>query len=99
MKILRTDAPEFLDRPDCADADKVAIVSHLDRLNRALRAYHRFFAVLRPAILDVLSARTGNWQLASSSSIDMDLDLSGWQCSEPLAAPPARPRGSLAAGS
>lgn len=49
---LRTDAPEYLDLASCADAEKVAIVARLDRLNRALRAYHRFFAILRPAIAD-----------------------------------------------
>lgn len=47
---LRTDAPEFLDLPDYADAAKVDIVTRLDRLNRALHAYRRFFALLRPAI-------------------------------------------------
>lgn len=47
---LRSDAPEFLDRDDVTPAAKVEIVTHLDRLNRALRAYRRFLAVLRPGI-------------------------------------------------
>ena len=47
---LRSEAPEFLDRDDVSAADKVAIVSRLDRLNRRLHAYRRFLAVLRPGI-------------------------------------------------
>jgi SAM-dependent methyltransferase len=53
---LRTDASEFLDRPDCPAARKVDIVTRLDRVNRLLRAYPRFLAALRPGI-DAVYAR------------------------------------------
>lgn len=55
-RALRSDAPEYLDREDCPDADKVAIVAGLDRLNRRLHAYDRFLAILKP-VIDRIHAR------------------------------------------
>lgn len=73
---LRTDVAEYLDQPEVPDAAKVDIVARLDRLNRALHAYQRFFAVLRPVITAVyrrerrpvrileLASGSGNFTLA-----------------------------------
>lgn len=47
---IRTDTPEYLDRPDYAAADKVEIVARLGRLNRRAQAYWRFLRLLRPHI-------------------------------------------------
>lgn len=47
---IRTDAEEFLDRADYADAGKVRIVSQLHRFNRVVQAYWRFLSILKPYI-------------------------------------------------
>lgn len=47
---LRTDEPEFLDRSDYNDEDKVKIVAKLNRFNRVVQAYWRFLLILKPYI-------------------------------------------------
>lgn len=47
---IRTDEPEFLDRSDYNDADKVKIVAQLNRFNRTVQAYWRFLSILKPYI-------------------------------------------------
>ena len=50
---LRTDEPEYLDRPDIPDARKQDIMARLHRFNRLVFAYRRFMKALQPLIRQV----------------------------------------------
>ena len=57
-RLVRTDTVERLDRSNVSDTRKLRIVRDLDRFNRMLFSYHRFFAAIEPFVRRV-SAREG----------------------------------------
>jgi len=50
---VRTDAVEYLDRPDYPEQRKLELIRRLHRFNRAMLSYHRFLAYLRPCIRNI----------------------------------------------
>src|SRR5688500_3469227 len=57
-RALRTDAVEYLDRPDYPEHKKLAIVRKIHIANVVTRSYRRFFTTLAPILREV-TAREG----------------------------------------